>query len=193
MKHKRLDRDIWWSFNKVKSPHYYQLRIDTDRFHGLVCLLELIDGEYEYWEFPIAGRSPIIGKGMFWLQLIPDNASHLLTAMILPEAKTIRGKEYAHSVSVWYVDVIEGFEYASDGVAVYIDKYLDVVFTPQGDVKIDDRDELDAALQIGDVSDKQYQSALAECDQILAQYCTNIEETEVFCLDLLKQIQELIR
>ena len=100
MKRKRLDRDSWWSFNKVKTPHYQQLRVDTDRFHGLVCLLRLIDGEYEYWEFPIAGRVPIIGKGMLWLQLIPDNESHLMTAMILPKIKTIRGKEYAHRVSV---------------------------------------------------------------------------------------------
>lgn len=143
MKRKRLDRDSWWSFNKVQPPRYHQTRMDTDPFHGLVCLLRLIDGEYEYWEFPVAGRVPIIGKGMLWLQLIPDNTSHLLTAMMLPKVKTIRCKEYAHCVTVWYVDVIEGIEYDPDGVAVYIDKYLDVVFTPHGDIKIDDRDELD--------------------------------------------------
>ncbi len=188
MKRKRLDRDSWWSFNKVKTPQYQQLRVDTDLFHGLVCLLQLIDGEYEYWEFPVAGRVPIIGKEMLWLQLIPDNASHLTTAMILPKAKTIRGKEYTHSVSVWYVDVIEGFEYDSDGVMAYIDKYLDVVFTPQGDVKIDDRDELDEALQTGDITQEQYQSALAECDRILEQYCADIEETELFCLELLETL-----
>ncbi len=192
MKRKRLDRDSWWSFNKVKTPQYQQLRVDTDRFHGLVCLLQLIDGEYEYWEFPVAGRVPIIGKGMLWLQLIPDNTSHLMTAMILPKAKTIRGKEYTHSVSVWYVDVIEGFEYDSDGVMAYIDKYLDVVFTPQGDVKIDDRDELDEALQTGDITQEQYQSALAECDRILEQYCADIEETELFCLELLEYVQTQI-
>lgn len=193
MKRKRLDRDSWWSFNKVRSPHYHQLRVDTDVFHGLICVLELIDGEYEYWEFPVAGRVPIIGKGMLWLQLIPDNASHLITAMILPTAKTIGGKEYAHSVSVWYVDVIEGFEYDSDGVAVYIDKYLDVVFTPQGDVKIDDRDELDEALQTGDITEEQYHSAFAECDRILEQYCTDIVETEVFYLELLECVLETIQ
>ena len=188
MKRKRLDRDSWWSFNKVKTPQYQQLRVDTDRFHGLVCLLRLIDGEYEYWEFPIADRVPIIGKGMLWLQLIPDNTSHLMTAMILPTEKTIRGKNYTHSVSVWYVDVIEGIEYDPDGVAAYIDKYLDVVFTPQGDVKIDDRDELDEALQTGDITEGQYQSALTECDRILEQYCADIKETEIFCLELLKYV-----
>ena len=192
MKRKRLDRDSWWSFNKVKTPQYQQLRVDTDRFHGLVCLLRLIDGEYEYWEFPIAGRVPIIGKGMLWLQLIPDNASHLMTAMILPTEKTIRGKNYTHSVSVWYVDIIEGIEYDPDGIVAYIDKYLDVVFTPQGDVKIDDRDELDEALQTGDITEKQYQSALAECDCILQWYCDDIEETEMFCLELLKCAQSQI-
>lgn len=86
------------------------------------------------------------------------------------------------------MDVIEGIGYDPDGVAVYIDKYLNVVFTPQGDAKIDDRDELDEALQTGDITEGQYQSALAECDRILEQYCVDIEETEVFCLELLEQL-----
>lgn len=40
MKRKRFDRDIW---NFGNSP-YYQMRIDTDDFHGLVCLLKLMNG-----------------------------------------------------------------------------------------------------------------------------------------------------
>ena len=84
--------------------------------------------------------------------------------------------------------MIEDIEFDSDGVAAYIDKYLDVVFTPQGDVKIDDRDELDEALQTGDITEDQYQSALAECDRILEQYCADIEDTEMYCLELLEAL-----
>ena len=65
-----------------------------------------------------------------------------------------------------------------------------MVFTPQGDVKIDDRDELDEALQTGDITEGQYQSALAECDRILEQYCVDIEETEMYCLELLECVLE---
>lgn len=40
LKRKRFDRDIW---NFGGFP-YYQMRIDTDEFHGLICLLKLLNG-----------------------------------------------------------------------------------------------------------------------------------------------------
>lgn len=187
MKRKRLDRGAWWSYNNVRPPIYHQMRIDNDKFHGMVCLLQLIDGEYKYWDFPIAGKAAVIGKGMIWLQLIPDGKSHVITAKYLPKKKTIRGIEYPNSVSVWYVDIIERVEYDPDGVAVFIDKYLDVIFTPQGDVDIDDRDELDEALKTGDITKLQYEQAIAECSDVVESLTTNIEETEILCSEILSE------
>jgi len=57
MKRKRLDRDVWWEFNKFKTPRYYQMRVDIEEFHGLVCYIQLIDGKYQYWDMPIAGKT----------------------------------------------------------------------------------------------------------------------------------------
>lgn len=193
MKRKRLDRDIWWQHNKVKLPRYYQIRVDIDEFHGLACLLELIDGEPDYWDLPIAGKVAVLGKGMIWLQLIPDGKSRVLTAKYLPQKKIIHGVEYPYSVSVWYTDVIENIEYDSDGTAVFIDKYLDVCFTPQGDVIIDDRDELDEALEEGDISKEQYDLALKEGESIVNEYCSDITETEIFCNKILSHVNEKIK
>ena len=170
MTRKRLDRDIW-SFGD--SP-YYQMRVDTDGFHGLVCLLKLMNGNtkidggnYQYWDRPKAGKVAICGKGMTWMQLIPDGKKHTLTVMYLPD----------NIMSICYIDIIENIEYDPDGVAVFIDKYLDVDFTPQGDVSIYDRDELDEAALTGDLSDKQYNEALNECDTVIEEYCSDIPKT----------------
>lgn len=182
MKRKRLDRDAWWEFNKYTFPSYYQIRVDIEEFHGLVCFIQLIDGQTQYWDLPIAGKTAIIGEGMSWLQLIPDGKKQVITAMYLPN----------RSVSIWYVDVIEDIEYDKDGVAVFIDKYLDVIFTPQGDVKVDDRDELDEAYQSGDISKEQYDAALEECDLILAELCCDIRETEAFCNRIMSYVTDRI-
>jgi len=184
MKRKRLDRDVWWEHNKVKFPRYYQLRIDTEDFNGLVCLLQLIDGQPYYWEgFTHAGKVAVIGKDMSWLQLIPDGKNHVMTAKYLPD----------NSISIWYVDIIEKIEYDDDGVAVFIDKYLDVVFTPQGDVVVADRDELDEAFQAGELSKEQYDLALEECDLIVEEYCSDIAQTEVFCNKMLSYVSDRIK
>jgi len=97
MKRKRLDRDTWWAHNNYENTEYYQFRVDTNNFHGLVCYIKLLDGQYHYWDFPIAGKTAVIGEGMSWLQLVPDNKKHVITVKYLPN----------ETVSLWYVDVID--------------------------------------------------------------------------------------
>lgn len=188
MKRKRFDRDSWG----FQHFPYYQMRIDTEEFHGLACVIQLIDGEYCYWKVPAAGKIPVCGAGMVWLQLVPDNAHHVITAKYMPEPKVLQGVEYPRSVSVWYVDMIEGIEYDEDGVAAFIDKYLDLIFTPQGDLMIDDRDELDAALKSGELSAEQYEDALEECERVKTALCTDVEATEIFCSRILELVERRI-
>lgn len=190
MKKKRLDRDKNWGFHHFP---YYQLHVEIEGFRGLVSLIELEDGEYYYWEFPKAGRIAVCGKGMRWLQMVPDDKRHMITVKYLPEGKKLAGRELRNAVSVWYVDIIEGIEYAEDGVAIFVDKYLDVIFTPQGDVVIDDRDELDAAYASGELTKEQYEDALLEGDLVVKELCEDVEATELLCARVLEYVLEKIR
>ena len=173
MKRKRLTRE-GWGFQHFP---YYQMRIDNDGFHGLVCLIRLTSGRNCYWHMPRAGKVAVCGAGMTWLQLIPDGAHHVLTAKITP-----RGR-----INVWYADVIDRIEYDEDGVAAFVDMYLDVIFSPQGDVKVDDRDELDEALESGDVTAEQHALALAEGERILQTVCADLTATQRLCKALLQE------
>lgn len=182
MKRKRLDRDLKWGFQYFP---YYQTYMDHEIYHGLVSLITLTDGEYCYWDFPKAGRTAVCGKDMVWLQLFPDGCKRLVTAMFLPEPKTVKGRLYPYSVSAVYADVAEGIEYDSDGVAAYIDKYLDVRLTPCGDILIDDRDELDEAFKSGELTEEQYNGALNECSLIIEAMGSDTEQTEKRLCDIL--------
>ncbi|MDE7233489.1 MAG: hypothetical protein K2N29_00325, partial [Ruminiclostridium sp.] len=162
MTKKRLDRDAKWFFQGFP---YYQMRMDTDDFHGLVSVRELRGGDYFFWKMPKAGKTPGCGKGMLWLQLIPDNQYRAITAKFLPTDRSVQGVKYSKSVSLWYVDVIDSWGYDEDQVAYFMDQYLDVVFDVEGDVVIEDRDELDAAYKAGELSEEQYQRAIAEGDR----------------------------
>ena len=135
MKRKRLDRDGWG----FQGFPYRQMRIDRADFHGMACVIRLVSGEKYCWHMPRMGKVAVCGAGMTWLQLIPDGTHHVLTAKFSP-----RGR-----VNVWYADVIDRIEYDPDGVAAFVDLYLDVIFSSKGDVKVDDLDELDAACQRG--------------------------------------------
>ena len=195
MKHKRLNRDGWG----FQYYPYYQMRIDHALFHGLACLIRMTDGDKNWWNIPKAGRIQVTGSGMTWLELIPDGTNRVITVKYFPDGThDAERKQYPvpedprYQPSVWYVDIAEGIEYDEFGIAVFIDKYLDVIFTPEGDIKIDDRDELDKAFASGELTKEQYDAALSECDQIIQEYCRDIRKTDRWCAQIRHLAEERI-
>ena len=184
MHRKRLNRDQWG----LQYYPYYQMRIDDELFHGTACLIRFTDGEKNYWDAPKAGRMQVTGEGMTWLELIPDDTYRVITVMYYPDGTHDPERKHypvtadeRYQPSVWYIDVIEATEYDEDGIALFIDKYLDVIMTPEGDVKVDDRDELDAAYASGDLTREQYDAALAEGEAILRAYGEDIRGLDALC------------
>lgn len=195
MKHKRLNRDGWG----FQYYPYYQMRIDDELFHGLACLIRLTDGEANYWETPKAGKVQVTGAGMTWLELIPDHTNRVITIIYFSDGTHDEKRTHypapmnpKYQPSIWYVDITDGIEYDEYGIAVYIDKYLDVIFTPEGDIKIDDRDELDAAYKSGELSKEQYDAALLEGDNILKELCTDISATDKWCAKIRQIVEDKI-
>jgi len=196
MKKKRLNRD-GWGFQYFP---YYQMRIDCDSFHGLVCLLRIVEGEYNYWEMPKAGRIAVCGQGMTWIQLIPDNCKRVITVKYFRDGDVDANRQNYPSwareefcPSLWYVDVMEKLEYDEEGIAVYVDKYLDVYFSPEGDIKVDDRDELDEAYEKGELTQSQYEEALAEGEAILKELCKDIPFTAKWCAEIRRIAEQKIK
>lgn len=180
MTKKRLTRELKWGFQYFP---YHQLWMENDIYTGWVAINYLTDGAYYYWDFLKAGKVPVAGKGMCWLTLIPDGQSRSITAKFTKNRR----------VSVWYVDVIDEVKIDEDGVVAFMDKYLDVKFTPSGDVIVDDRDELDAAFHSGELSREQYEKALLEGENIINELCADIAGTEKWCFDILQMAEEIIR
>lgn len=175
MKRKRLDRNSWG----FQGFPYAQMRVNLPDFHGLACMISIVSGQYCYWHMPRAGKVAVCGEGMTWLQLIPDGQHRVITCKFLPDER----------ISVWYVDVIDHIETDPDGVAVFVDAYLDVIFSPRGDMKVDDRDELDAAYAAGELTDEQYRRTLAEGDAIVKELCANEKKTEAWCRNILRHVR----
>lgn len=175
----RLTRDKKWFFQYFP---YHQMYMDNEFLKGWVAINYLTDGEIRYWNYEKSGEVPVCGKGMIWLTIIPEDRSRCIGAYFLPNRR----------VSVWYIDVIEKVGVDEDGVVYYLDKYLDVILTPQGDVIVQDRDELDEAYESGELSTAQYEGALREGELIIEELARDIHKTEEFCIKVLEKAEELI-
>ncbi len=176
----RLTRDKKWFFQYYP---YHQMYMDNELFKGWVSINYLTDGQTHYWEYEKSGKIPVSGEGMIWLTLIPEGKSRCIGAYIKPDRR----------VSAWYIDVIESVGIDDDGIVYYIDKYLDVVLTPQGDVVVKDRDELDEAFKSGELSVEQYENALYEGELIIKELAEDVDKTEKFCIDVLNLAEQTIR
>ncbi len=181
MKRKRLTRE-GWGFDRFP---YYQMRVDLPEFHGTAGLLRIVSGSDDFcWHMPKAGKVSVSNRGMTWLQLAPEDQHRLITVMY--RRPGIPGK--LPRVSVWYVDVIDRVETDPDGVLAFVDMYLDVIFTPQGDVHIDDREELDAAHASGELSETQHALAVTEGDNIVQTMCSDLRAAEKWCGTILRHV-----
>ncbi len=179
MNKKRLIRDKKWFLQYFP---YYQMYMENELIKGWVAVNDLTDGETRVWEFEKAGSVPVCGKDMLWLTMIPEHASRAISAYFLPDRR----------VSAWYIDVIEETGVDEDGVVYFIDKYLDVMLTPEGDVCICDRDELDAAYDSGELNTYQYENALREGECIVKELGGDIRATEELCRQILERAEEII-
>ncbi len=179
MNKKRLIRDKKWFFQHFP---YHQLYMNNSLLKGWVAINYITDGETRFWEYEKSGSIPICGKDMTWLTFIPDNSSRAVSVFFSPERR----------VTAWYIDVIESVGIDDDGVAYFIDKYLDVILTPQGDVVLCDKDELDAAYNSGELTEEQYKSALSEGERIIEELASDIKQTEIMCRQILDKSEEII-
>jgi len=59
-------------------------------------------------------------------------------------------------------------------------------------VKVDDRDELDAAFESGELTRESYEAALAEGEKVLNELTKDIPNTEARCARIRKAVEEKI-
>lgn len=176
MKRKRLDRDIWTS---ITSKRYIQRQVKNNDFEGLLSVLYIDDvSNASRWEYPDK-VIPVCDKGMKWLQILPSNENYLITAIIDGE----------NNINIWYIDMIAGQGLADDNVAFFDDLYLDLIVRPNGDIKIDDMDELEEALKQKDITEELFDLALKTKEKLQNGILTDIPELYDFCIRSMLEIE----
>lgn len=179
MKRKRLDRDLWTS---IQSKRYIQKNVSRSDFQGIVSLLYLQTVEpASIWDTTY-GKMAVSVSGMKWLQFLPKDGHYLLTAMISAE-NTITG---------FYIDAIAGYGIDDDGVAFVDDLYLDFVLYTNGNILIDDRDELIEAYQTNKITQAQYDLAEQTQEALLKGILKDVSALNRFCLEYLSYMENAV-
>ena len=77
-------------------------------------------------------------------------------------------------IILWYIDMIAKQGFDVDGIPYFDDLYLDLVVYPDGTIVVDDMDELEEALSKHDITQEQFDLAIATCNRLKKGILSNI-------------------
>lgn len=112
--------------------------------------------------------------GYVWLQYALEGEKWWLTAAFAPDGTLLQ----------MYFDITDGNRFTDPDDPNFNDLYLDVVLDPDRVVTVLDRDELDEALSLGDVTEVQYRNALTECEKLVGYLSSHPKEAYSRCVAL---------
>lgn len=149
----RVVYDEWKSMIKKYREGSFENSSDFKGYVGLLTIDEVSQKqEWKYKDETIT----VCDNGYMWLTIMPKDDYYCITVMM----------DSDYNIKVSYIDMIDSQGIDEDGVPFFYDCYLDLVVYPDGYVKVDDRDELDEALQNGDISKEQYDRALQTAEKL---------------------------
>lgn len=85
--------------------------------------------------------------------------------------------------------MIDSQGYDEDGVPYFYDLYLDLIVYPDGNIIVDDLDELQQALKVGDITEMQYNKAITTAQKLQKGLLSNIQNFQFY----IQEMVELLR
>ena len=180
MKKKRLIYDEWTC---ITSKRYTQLKIDNEVFKGIAAMLYIDKVSKPYiWNFN--GEEIIVcDSGMKWLQMLPDDGTYVITAMI----------NMKNEIELWYIDMIASHGIDEDNIVYFYDLYLDLIVYPNGTIKVDDMDELVNAFEQNIITKELYELALKTSVSLQNWILKDIPQLKKLSLSCINELEKKMK
>lgn len=127
------------------------------------------------------GDVTIVNEGDTWLQIAFRDAYYWVTAMF----------DQNNELLQIYFDITNGNCLDNEENPTFDDLYLDIMMEPDGTLHLLDRDELDEALEAGEITTAQHQKALDECDKLYAMLSSDWQDFAGFCYSQMLKLKEI--
>lgn len=174
---KTLSRSEW---PRVIKRKYAWMEVCDEHFCGQASLI-LIEEVTAPLEKAYSGISvKIVDQGYCWLQLAPKDKTYWLTVMLDEDGRVIS----------YYFDITDCNELLESGDSYFVDLFLDVVMLPGGRLYLLDEDELEEALQQGDINQQQFDKACETARMLLCGLENREKELESYCLQMVETLIE---
>ena len=179
MDRRDMRRSDW---RRITRRRYVCRPFEAGGFSGAEALI-MIDAVTE--PLRVAGRDGdvvIADVGYKWFQIAPRGRYFWLTVMFDERNELVQ----------MYFDITGGCEFSDPENPTFEDMYLDFVVSPDGDIRSLDEDDLDAALDAGQIDRAQYDAARAHGKALLEWLLAHRFELMDYCRRALEEMLDMI-
>ena len=153
LKRKYANRADW---NRILQKNYAQSYLDTKEFKGYIALIDMVKVASPLYVNHEEENICIVDDGYMWLQQFPSNSNHAITTTFDREGNIV----------YTYIDICLRNGEEND-IPYMDDLYLDIVILPSEKTFLLDEDELEEALQNGEIDQTQYDLAWKETNTLM--------------------------
>ncbi|WP_251518868.1 MULTISPECIES: DUF402 domain-containing protein [Staphylococcus] len=179
MKVKYIDKRHW---RRIIDREYTEVKVSNNKYKGIIGLVTMKKVR-EPLEVTVAGKEIIVADDNYqWLQILPEKKRYSITVMLDDKGNPL---EYYFDINIKNV--------TQRGNARTIDLCLDVLVLPSGEYELVDEDDLQRALDNGQISKKQYHEAYIIAHQIMIKIDEDFESLQekiMYCFYKIKQRQK---
>lgn len=168
LKRKDMRRTDW---HRILRREYRYAPCSFQRMQGIASLLSLHEVSQPLTIHYEHGDVTIAEAGHQWLQLAFRDAFFWVTAMF----------DHDHKLLQIYFDITNGNCLGDETNPTFEDLYLDIVMEADGTLHMLDRDELDEALETGEITQEQHALAVSEGEKLYYYLTEHREELVDFC------------
>ena len=180
MKRKELGRYDWRSVLKRQDTH----RKWTVNGEKIEAALTHIQKAAKQGIGQFRGEPVVIYQDDYhWLQIAMEKRHWWLTVMVDAQG----------NITQYYFDITLENHLLGSRDSWFWDIYLDVVLMPDGRMDLLDADELDEALQNGDITAEQHRLAHQWAKELMAELPECLTELQAFCQKLFVEMKEELR
>lgn len=179
---KDMRRTDW---KRILERRYLTKLYQDACFDGVIALIK-IDKITEplYVKNSLGNNVKVVGEGYSWIEYAPKHHNWFLTSMFDENNQFIQ----------LYFDINKGNDFSEITNPRFIDMYLDIVVDTNGMLMVLDEEELDDALNKGDINQETYYMTKKICDELYQELSINkqryINLCQMLCIELNEELEK---
>lgn len=176
IKHKLANRPSW---SRIKEKKFACRYVQNEDFQGYVTRLDLIKVKKPLYVLMHHQKLKIADDGYIWYMFFPDKQKYSLTVMVDDTSEIVQ----------CYFDIVFQNDLNEDGIPGFDDLFLDVVFTKDDSILLDEED-LSAALLGGLIDADTADIAYFEAKKILEEVEGHFDELCAWIWSCVKDLSD---